>query len=166
MLVIDKIDLRLKGLRKYVDQIRDAKFKTEIGFLKNATYPDGKQVAYIAYLNEFGDHNPPRPFMKRTVEKQLNKWTKLFSYTLKTEGVSKQSIYNAHKKVGIVAVGDVKKTISEWNPSDPRYNKPATIRRKARRARGGKGLVPIDPYTALIDSGVMIKSVESRVTDA
>ena len=92
MLVIDKIDLRLKGLRKYVDQISDAKFKTEIGFLKNATYPDGKQVAYIAYLNEFGDHNPPRPFMKRTVEKQLNKWTKLFSYTLKTEGVSKQSI--------------------------------------------------------------------------
>ena len=65
-----------------------------------------------------------------------------------------------------MAVGDIKRTISEWNPSDPRYNKPETIRRKARRARGGKGLLPIDPYTALIDSGVMIKSVESRVTDA
>ena len=166
MLVVGKVDLRLKGLREFAKQIRDAKYVTKVGFFPQAKYADGKQVAYIAYLNEYGDHNPPRPFMKRTAEKRQNAWTKLFGYTLKTEGVSGQSIYRAHKKVGIVAEGDIKKTIHEWSPTDPRPNKPATIRRKAKRARGGKNLVPINPETVLIDSGVMISSVTSEVYKA
>jgi len=163
MLVVETVNIKLEGLQKYVKQVKDAKFVTKVGFFPQATYADGKQVAYIAYLNEYGHHNPPRPFMKRTVEKRRNAWTNLFGYVLKTDGVNKDSIYKAHKQVGIVAVGDMKKTIQEWSPSDPRKNAPSTIRAKARRARGGKGMVPINPETVLIDTGVMIRSINHEV---
>lgn len=164
MLVIKPIKFKLNGLEKKVKEIENAKFRTEVGFFPRATYADGKKVAYIAYLNEFGDHNPPRPFMKRTAENRKEVWAKVFYNALKNN-LTRDGIYKAHKDVGIAAEGDIKQTIREWNPNDPRPNKPATIRRKARRARGGEGLVPIDPYTALIDSGVMLKSVESEVKD-
>lgn len=165
MLVIKPIKFKLNGLEKKVKEIQNAKFKTEVGFFPRATYADGKKVAYIAYLNEFGDHNPPRPFMKRTADNRKEVWAKVFYNALKNN-LTRDGIYKAHKIVGMVAVGDIKQTITEWNPSDPRPNKPATIRRKARRARGGKNLVPINPETVLIDSGVMISSVESEVTEA
>ena len=165
MLVIKPIKFKLNGLEKKVKEIENAKFQTEVGFFSDATYADGKKVAYIAYLNEFGDHNPPRPFMKRTADNQKEVWAKVFYNALKNN-LTRDGIYKAHKIVGMVAVGDIKQTITEWNPSDPRPNKPATIRRKARRARGGKNLVPINPETVLIDSGVMISSVESEVTEA
>ena len=165
MLVIKPIKFKLNGLEKKVKEIQNAKFKTEVGFFSWATYADGKKVAYIAYLNEFGDHNPPRPFMKRTADNRKEVWAKVFYNALKNN-LTRDGIYKAHKIVGMVAVGDIKQTITEWNPSDPRPNKPATIRRKARRARSGKNLVPINPETVLIDSGVMISSVESEVTEA
>ena len=163
MLAVEAININLKGLEKHLKEIEAAKYRTEVGFFPRATYADGKKVAYIAYLNEFGGHNPPRPFMKRTVEKQKNAWTNLYGYVLKTNGVNKDSIYKAHKQVGIVAVGDMKKTIQEWSPTDPRPNAPSTIKAKARRARGGKGQVPINPNTVLIDTGVMIRSIQHEV---
>ena len=139
MLAVKAVNFKLDGLEKYVKEIQNAKYTTEVGFFPKATYADGKQVAYIAYLNEFGGHNPPRPFMKRTVEQRKDSWRNLFRYVLKTDGVNKDGIYKAHKQVGIVAVGDMKKTIQEWSPTDPRPNAPSTIKAKARRARGGKG---------------------------
>ena len=154
-------NINLPNLTKYIKDIENARYTTYIGYTEKAKYPDGKQVAYIAYLNEYGGHNPPRPFLHRTAVLHYNEWTKLFQNTLISVGLNANGVYVAHKRVGIKGVGDVKKTIAEWSPSDPRYNKPSTIRRKARRARSGKGLVPIKPETALIDSGVMISRVES-----
>lgn len=164
MLVIKPINLKLNGLEKKIKEIKNAKFKTEVGFFSRATYADGKKVAYIAYLNEFGDHNPPRPFMKRTAENRKEVWAKVFYNALKNN-LTREGIYKAHKDVGIAAEGDMKQTITEWNPSDPRPNKPSTIRAKARRARSGKGLVPINPETVLIDSGKMISSVQHEVKE-
>lgn len=161
MLVVTTRNINLPNLTKYIKDIKSASYTTYIGFVDGATYPDGKRVAYIAYLNEYGQHNPPRPFLHRTAVLHYNEWTKLFKNTLISEGLNANSVYVAHKRVGIKGVGDVKKTIKEWSPSDPRYNKPSTIRRKARRARGGKGLVPINPETVLIDSGVMISRVST-----
>ena len=165
MLVIEKVNFELKTLKRIAKEIQDSKMHAEVGFFKEAKYSDGKSVAFIAYLNEFGDHNPPRPFMKRTTEQRRNEWTKLFGSRIKANGLSKQGIHDAFGAVGLQAVGDMKKVIKEWSPTDPRPNKPATIRAKARRARSGKGLIPINPETVLIDSGVMISSIQSRVKD-
>ena len=88
MLIAGKIDLRLSGLKAYADKIKNARYRTEVGVFEDATYPDGTHVAYVAYLNEFGGHNPPRPFLKRSLEKYQNKWTKIYSYVLKSQGVN------------------------------------------------------------------------------
>lgn len=162
MLVVTTRNIELAKLAKHLKGIKDANYSTYIGYVDGATYPDGKKVAYIAYLNEYGGHNPPRPFLHRTAVLHFDEWAKLFENTLKSDGVNANSIYKAHKQVGIKGVGDVKKTIKEWSPSDPRPNKPSTIRRKARRARSGKGQVPINPETVLIDSGVMISRVSTN----
>lgn len=162
MLVASTVNVDLSNLAKKLKKVKDANYTTYIGFLEPSRYPDGKSVAYIAYLNEYGQHNPPRPFMQRTAEQHFQEWIELFGKTLAEKGISADSIFTAHKRVGIKGVGDMKKTIKEWSPNDPRPNKPATIRRKAKRARSGKGLVPINPETVLIDSGVMIMSVRTN----
>lgn len=167
MLIAGKLDLRLDGLKEYADKIKNARYRTEVGFFEDATYGNkyGTSVAYVAYLNEFGGHNPPRPFMKRTLEKQLNKWTKLYGYVLKSQGVNPNSIKTAHEQVGETAKGDVVKTINEWNPSDPRPNKPATIRAKERKSAGAKGKNQVgnDPTRVLHDTGTMIDSITYEV---
>lgn len=166
MLIIGKIDLRLTGLQNYADKIKNSKYVTKVGFFSDATYANGTSVAYVAYLNEFGQHNPPRPFMKRTMEKQLNKWTKLYGYVLKSQGVNPSSIRTACERIGEIARGDIVKTIKAWNPADPRYNKPATIRAKMRKTnahKGGKNQTGNDPYRVLHDTGVMVDSVTYEV---
>lgn len=155
-------NIKLPGLKKYVSWIKNAKCTTHIGFNDSDTYPDGKKVSYIAYLNEYGDHNPPRPFMKRTVNKNRRKWVRTIRDAFRGYGVNPSSIRLAYEKAGEVAVEDVKTTIREWSPSDPRLNKPSTIKRKARRIKQGKSIAP-DPTTALIDSGVMLNSVMYEV---
>lgn len=166
-MLIAKVDLRLDGLKAYVDKIKNAKYETQVGFFEEATYGNkyGTHVAYVAYLNEFGGHNPPRPFMKRTLEKQLNKWTKLYAYVLTSQGVNPASIRTAHERVGETAKGDMVKTIKAWNPSDPRPNKPATIKAKQRKSAGAKGKNQVgnDPTRVLHDTGTMIDSVTYEV---
>ena len=167
MLIAGKLDLRLAGLQKYANQIKQAKYRTEVGVFDDSTYGNkyGTSVAYVAYLNEFGGHNPPRPFMKRTLEKELNKWTKIYGYVLKTQGVNASSIKTAHERVGETAKGDVLKTIKAWSPSDPRYNKPATIAAKARKSAGAKGKNQVgnDPTRVLHDTGTMMDSITYEV---
>ena len=164
-MLIAKVDLRLGGLKAYVDKIKNAKYETQVGFFEDSTYADDTPVAYVAYLNEFGGHNPPRPFMKRTLEKNLNKWTKLYGYVLKTDGVNPSSIRKAHGQVGDTAKGDVVKTIKAWNPNDPRPNKPATVKAKQRKSAGAKGKNQQgnDPKRVLHDTGVMITSITYKV---
>ena len=162
------VDVKAEGLLKqYLAKVKNIRTVTGVGFLHSETYADGTPVAYVAYLNEYGQHNPPRPFLKRTFEKNVNKWTKLIQNVLKAKGLSKQSVKIAYNQVGIVAVGDVQKTIKAWSPSDPRYNKPATIRAKMRKSEGvrGKNQVGNDPYRVLHDTGTMIDSVKYEVKD-
>ena len=50
-----------------------------VGFLENATYPDGKQVAEIAAHNEYGTPNaahpiPPRPFFRNMIAAKSPEW--------------------------------------------------------------------------------------------
>lgn len=47
----------------------------EVGFLENATYPDGTPVAAVAFWNEFGTANAPaRPFFRQMIAKESPSW--------------------------------------------------------------------------------------------
>ena len=165
MLAIGKIDFRLKGLRKYLQDIKDAKYETQIGIFEGASYSDGTPVAYVGYLNEYGGHNPPRPFLKRTAEKERDRWCKMFQGILRSQGIKASSIRAAHDMVGQTASKDVVKTIKAWSPDDPRPNKPATIAAKARKSAGvkGKNQAKNDQTRVLHDTGVMINSIAYKV---
>ena len=48
-----------------------------VGFLENATYPDGQQVAMVAAANEFGNpanNQPPRPFFRNMIADNKDTW--------------------------------------------------------------------------------------------
>ena len=162
-----RVNVKTEGrLAEYLATIKNIeKWVTNIGFIDGATYPTGQKVAYIAYLNEYGQHNPPRPFLKRTMEKNYSAWTKLITVRIRSKGLTEDGVRDALKMAGIVAVGDVKRTIAEWPHDDPRMNKPATIRAKARKSegKGGKNQVANDPTRVLHDTGRMISSVRYEV---
>ena len=152
---------KLKDKLRKIAALDDLELK--VGFFENARYPDGTPVAYVGYLNEYGGHNPPRPFMKRTAKRRIKAWSKGIAANLNR--ADKSSLKIAYNKAGQVAVGDVKRTIKDWSPTDPRPNSPATIAAKARRARSGKNLMPINPASVLIDTGKMISSVAYEVAN-
>ena len=149
---------KLKDKLRKIAALDDLELK--VGFFENARYPDGTPVAYVGYLNEYGGHNPPRPFMKRTAQRRIKAWSKGIAANFNR--ADKSSLKIAYIKAGQVAVGDVKRTIKDWPPGG---NAPSTVRAKARRARSGKNLMPINPATVLIDTGKMISSVAYEVAN-
>lgn len=49
----------------------------KVGFMENATYPDGESVPLIAAINEFGAPSrgqPPRPFFRRMIKAKEGEW--------------------------------------------------------------------------------------------
>lgn len=157
-----RVDVKGNG-SKLKEKLREIanldKLNLKVGFFENARYPDGTPVAYVGYLNEYGGHNPPRPFMKRTAQRRMKSWSKGIARNFNR--ADRNSLKRAFEMAGQVAVGDVKRTIKDWEPGG---NSPATVRAKARRARSGKNLMPINPETVLIDTGKMISSVAYEVT--
>lgn len=157
------VDVKFTGqdkLNKKLREIAGVKANLKVGFFQNSRYPDGTPVAYVAYLNEMGIHNPRRPFMKRTIRRNLKKWVKGIKSSVKNGGLSRNNVLNAYRKAGIVAVGDVKKTIRSWEPGG---NAPATVAAKRRRGRNGRNQQAINPEQVLIDTGLMISSVAYEV---
>ena len=151
----DKLNKKLKAL----SVIRAS---LNIGFFQNSTYPDGTSVAAVAYINEYGANNhPARPFMQKTATANMNKWVDGIAKNIKGAGkFNLNTVKNAYKMAGIVAVGDVKKTIKSWPPGG---NSKQTVARKEKRAQAGKGTSAINPETVLIDTGKMISSVAYEV---
>lgn len=46
-----------------------------VGFMANATYPDGTPVAAVAFWNEYGGMNrPPRPFFRGMISRESPTW--------------------------------------------------------------------------------------------
>lgn len=60
--------------------------QVSVGFQNGATEDDGTPVALVAALNEYGvpSHNqPPRPFMRRAINKNDKKWARQFANGMK-----------------------------------------------------------------------------------
>lgn len=151
-------------LRERLQKLASMHVTAKVGFLDRATYPDGTSVAYVAYVNEYGRGNPPRPFLKQTENRCHKKWTKGIIHALIASGsVNQANMKKAYEMAAQVAVGDVKKAIKSWPSTEPVPNSPATIRRKAKRGRSGRNLAPIDPGQVLIDTGRMIAAVGYEV---
>lgn len=69
-----------EGKKKIDDFIKDkGRFKTaQSGWFPDNKYPDGMNVAQVAYNNEFGTSRiPARPFMRPAISKNKTKWQRI-----------------------------------------------------------------------------------------
>jgi hypothetical protein len=67
----DKLERALQEMARQVSKPAALR----VGFLGNATYPDGKGVALIAALQEFGTRRmPPRPFFRNMIAAKSSGW--------------------------------------------------------------------------------------------
>lgn len=118
-----------------------------IGFLENARYPDGKPVAMIAAIQEFGAPRagiPPRPFFRNAIAKHSPEWPGAIA------GLLKANDYDAERVLGITGAaiaGQIRQSIIDTN-SPPLAE--STIRRKGHAK-------------PLVDTGHMLNSVDFEV---
>ena len=134
----------------------------KIGFLAGATYPDGKPVAMIAAIQEFGAPSrgiPPRPFFRHMIADKKGEWPKAIADLLKANDYKADVTL---KKTGEAVSGQLRKSIIDTN-APPLAN--STIIKKG----GVHGMVydPKDPSTypakPLVDTGHMLNSVDYEV---
>lgn len=121
--------------------------EVQVGFLENATYPDGTSVALIAAINEFGAPSrgqPPRPFFRRMIIAKSPEWPGAIADLLKTNDFDANRTL---EQVGAAIKGQLQQSIVDL--VDPAL-KPSTVARKG-----------FDK--PLIDTGHMLKSVDYRV---
>lgn len=75
--------MSFKGGERLLARLEEIKAKAgsgevlRLGFLENATYPDGTPVAHIAAINEFGrpeNNQPPRPYFRQMIAAKSPGW--------------------------------------------------------------------------------------------
>lgn len=119
----------------------------KIGFMENATYPDGTSVPLIAAINEFGAPSrgqPPRPFFRRMIAAKEGEWPAAVAGLLKANDYD---AYTTLEQTGEAIAGQLTQSINDL--VDPPL-KEATVRKKG-----------FDK--PLIDSSLMVKSVTYNV---
>lgn len=65
-----------KKLAELAESLGESK-TLRVGFLEDATYPDGESVPMVAAANEFGDpamNRPPRPFFRNMIADKSPQW--------------------------------------------------------------------------------------------
>jgi hypothetical protein len=118
-----------------------------IGFLEGATYPDGKKVAMIAAIQEFGAPSkgiPPRPFFRNMVAAKKREWPPVLVAQLKANG---GDLDKALAVLGDGIAGQLRQSIVDTNTPPLAA---ATIRRKGFAK-------------PLVDTGHMLQSVDYEV---
>lgn len=102
------------ALRQIGDRIGTAKL-VKVGFLENATYPDGTPVATVAALNEFGAPEagiPPRPFFSGMIAKESPDWGDIFGNLLKATDFDTDK---ALALMGEGMAGQLREAITDFN---------------------------------------------------
>ena len=116
VMVLAEMNAKLKGAHL-----------VRVGFLGNATYPGGTNVATVAAIQEFGAPAagiPPRPYFRNMIARRKSEWPKILAQAIKQNDYAAEP---ALATLGEAVVGQLKQSILETN--DPPL-KPATVKRK------------------------------------
>jgi hypothetical protein len=132
----------------------------KVGFLAGATYPDGKPVAMIAAIQNFGAPRrniPPRPFFTNMIKAESSGWAPLLAVEL-VKG--KYDAVRALNRLGAVMKGQLQRSIriGPWQP----LAGVTVARRMARYSSKSKSKKKHD--RPLIDTGHMLNSVDWTVS--
>ena len=122
----------------------------KIGFLENATYPDGTSVAMVAAIQEFGAPSvgiPPRPFFRNMIAAHAGEWPDAAAALIKKNDYDTAKVLG---QIGEGIAGQLRQSIVDL--TDPPL-KPSTIKRKG-----------FDK--PLVDTGHLLASVSYEVSGA
>jgi hypothetical protein len=150
------------GLGRLAQSIRDLESKkVAVGFFDAAHYPDGTPVAYVATIQEFGHGAiPPRSFMRSTITEQRDAWRNTLAAGSRRVLADQMTTMQMLDDFGVIAVGNIKdKIMSIMSPGLSE----ATL--YLRRNPINKSKPKNTSTKPLVDRGIMLGSVESKVTD-
>jgi len=137
-----KLETHLAGIVKKIGKDK----RLRVGFISSETYPDGTNVAQVAYWNEYGTvKSPPRPFFRNTIEAKSPKWGAAMGKNLVASG------YDVDKTLALVGTGikdQITQSIVDFAAPG---NAPYTIAKKG-----------FDK--PLIDTGQMQRAVDFDIT--
>jgi hypothetical protein len=156
----------LKGDKKVLEQLRIVSDKlskaneVEVGFLPDAKYPDGTQVAQVAFWNEFGTERiPPRPFFRNMIAAKSPEWGPALGGLIVKNG------YDAEKalaQAGQAIAGQLRESILNTNtPPSAASTIAAKMRGSSKSTAKAHGI--LGPEKPLVDTGVMLSKIDSVV---
>lgn len=156
-----ELDIQLNLPLELNNAFKDAELL--VGWFEDTKYADGIQVAAVAYQNEYGtDKIPARPFMRPAQMENENKWIRIAEKKT-AEAIEKGAgIDYILTALGVVAVGDIQKAISDvYSPPLAKY----TIEQRLRK-RGLSWDELTDTLTKpLVDSGIMRSTVSFQIKE-
>jgi hypothetical protein len=116
-----------------------------VGFLEGATYPNGQNVAQVAFWNEFGTKTaPPRPFFRSMIQEKSPTWGNALRMNLKATD------YDAQKTLARMGVGIKDQLVGSINSFTSPALSPVTVARKGFAK-------------PLVDTSLMLRSVDFEV---
>lgn len=120
--------------------------QVKVGYFPTSRYPDGKPVAGVAVVQEFGSVSrriPPRPFFRPAVDGSRQMQRDAIAAAVRRAVSGRQTVEQGMEQLGAAVVGEIQKAISELD-SPPLAD--STIRRKGNSK-------------PLVDTGMMLQSV-------
>lgn len=176
--------VEIAGGVKYEEWLRKVAAKigrvgaVRVGFLEDATYPDGTSVATVAAIQNFGAPArgiPPRDFFSRMVREQSPRWGVRFARLLQQND---NDVEKSLTLMGAGIAGQLREAIVETNTpplsavtlmlrkmrqDDPDLEVTgATVGEAARRVAAGEDYSGVS-NKALIDTGHLLGSVDYEV---
>ena len=175
-------EVTLKGgdkLKAYLQKISSkvsAGAELRVGFLSNATYPNGTPVAMIAAIQEFGAPAagiPPRPFFSNMIAKHQDEWPKGFATQLRE---TNYDVMLTFERAGAAIAGQLRQSIVDTN--EPPLSQITLMIRKmkgegktitraslgeaARRLADGESVGGISTKP-LVETGHLLNSIDYEV---
>lgn len=164
-----------RALTDMAKRLANAKV-VQVGFMSDATEPDGASTAQVAFWNEYGTKTaPPRPFFRTMISKEQPGWSKMLKAALLSTNYDASL---ALGQLGLVMVGQLQQSIIDTYapPLSPvtvmlrgmRRNDPSlvvsgrTVGEAARRVAEGKTNYGASTKP-LVDTASMLKNVTSKV---
>lgn len=118
--------------------------RLRVGFIDSATYPDGQNVASVAFWNEYGTARiPPRPFMRTTIAQNRENWVEMVRKLVPVHGADLSLL-----KLGEEMQGKLVFSILNWVEPP---NAPYTIKKKGFNK-------------PLVEQGIMSRSISYELT--
>ncbi len=156
----------------------DRKATLRVGFLENATYPDGTPVAMVAAIQNFGAPArgiPPRPFFSRMIAEKSPRWADQLAGLLEANDWNVEA---ALEQMGAGIAGQLQESIVATNApplsqitlmlrkmkkADPDLQVTgATVGEAARRVAAGESTAGVSTKP-LIESGDLLRAVDYEV---